>query len=78
MPIFDTCIITASSERQAEVFRGLIARRVERGLYPREIDFRVYADPPAGRIGSGEDFLVSRFEDERLRLVEFSLNKAGL
>ena len=53
MPIFDTCIITASGERQAEVFRALIARRVERGLYPREIDFRVYPDPPAGRVGSG-------------------------
>ncbi|HUW39937.1 MAG TPA: L-fucokinase [Rectinemataceae bacterium] len=53
MPIFDTCIITASGEKQARVFRQLIARRIERGLYPREIDFRVYADPPAGRVGSG-------------------------
>jgi galactokinase/mevalonate kinase-like predicted kinase len=53
MPIFDTCIITASGDRQAQVFRALIARRVERGLYPREIDFRVYPDPPSGRVGSG-------------------------
>ena len=53
MPILDTCIITASDERQAEVFRGLLKRRLERGLYPREIAFRVFADPPAGRAGSG-------------------------
>ena len=53
MPIPDTCIITASDERQARVFRLLLERRIERGLYPREIDFRVYSDPPAGRAGSG-------------------------
>ncbi len=53
MPIPDTCVITASDERQAGVFRKLLARRIQRGLYPREIDFRVYSDPPAGRAGSG-------------------------
>lgn len=53
MPIFDTCVITASGEGQASVFRTLIDRRREAGLYPREIDFKVYADPPGGRIGSG-------------------------
>jgi galactokinase/mevalonate kinase-like predicted kinase len=53
MPILDTCIITASDERQAEVFRKLLERRTERGLYPREIDFRIYSDPPTGRAGSG-------------------------
>jgi galactokinase/mevalonate kinase-like predicted kinase len=51
--IFTDCIITASDERQAEVFRALIARRIEAGLYPREIDFAVCADPPGGRVGSG-------------------------
>jgi len=53
MPIFDTCVITASGEKQAAVFRKLIDRRREGVLYPREIDFRVYADPPGGRVGSG-------------------------
>ena len=53
MSIFDTCVITASDERQAEVFRALIARRIEAGLYPREIRFEVCADPPEGRVGSG-------------------------
>ncbi len=53
MPLFDTCIITASNEGQAEVFRTLLSKRVDQGLYPREIDFRVVADPPGGRVGSG-------------------------
>jgi len=51
--IFNACIITASDESQAELFRALIARRIEAGLYPREIDFAVCADPPGGRVGSG-------------------------
>jgi len=53
MQLFDTCIITTSDERQADLFRRLIGRRIEHGLYPREIDFRVVADPPGGRIGNG-------------------------
>ncbi|MGA2545589.1 MAG: L-fucokinase [Rectinemataceae bacterium] len=53
MDIFTNCVITASDEKQAEVFRALIARRIEAGLYPREIDFTVCADPPGGRVGSG-------------------------
>ena len=53
MSIFDTCVITASDERQAGVFRALLARRLEASLYPREIRFEVCADPPEGRVGSG-------------------------
>jgi len=53
MSIFTSCVITASDERQAETFRTLIARRIDAGLYPREIDFLVCADPPGGRVGSG-------------------------
>jgi galactokinase/mevalonate kinase-like predicted kinase len=59
MNIFDTCIITASDEAQAEVFRALIRRRIEAGLYPREIDFLVRADPPEGRVGSGGGTLLA-------------------
>ena len=51
--MFDICVITASHDRQAERFRNLIQKRVEGGLYPREISFKVYSDPPGGRIGSG-------------------------
>jgi galactokinase/mevalonate kinase-like predicted kinase len=57
--IFDTCVITASDEAQAETFRTLIARRVEGGLYPREIAFKVYPDPPEGRVGSGGGTLLA-------------------
>jgi len=53
MSVFDICVITASDERQAGVFRALIARRIEAGLYPREIDFIVCSDPPGARVGSG-------------------------
>lgn len=53
MHLFDYCVITASHERQAEIFRNLLKRRIEHGLYPREITFKVYSDPPGGRIGSG-------------------------
>ena len=53
MQLFDTVLITAASERQAEAFRRLIARRQEHGLYPREISFEVVADPPGGRAGPG-------------------------
>ena len=53
MQLFDTVLITASSEPQAEAFRRLIGRRQEHGLYPREIAFEVVADPPGGRVGTG-------------------------
>jgi galactokinase/mevalonate kinase-like predicted kinase len=58
MTLFDFCLITAPSEKQAADFRRLIARRVQHELYPREVDFRVYADPP-GRAGSGGGTLVA-------------------
>ncbi len=53
MQLFDIVLITAASERQAEAFRSLIARRQNAGLYPREIAFEVVADPAGGRVGTG-------------------------
>ena len=53
MRLFDTVLITASSERQADAFRTLLERRREHGLYPRELAFEVVADPPGGRVGTG-------------------------
>ena len=75
MPILDTCIITASDERQAAVFRTLVQRRLDRGLYPREIAFRVFADPPAGRAGSGGGTmwaLLSLLKEEGVDLLNGS------
>jgi galactokinase/mevalonate kinase-like predicted kinase len=47
------CIITASDPSQAAVFKDSLKSRLSRGLYPREIDFRIYSDPGSGRVGSG-------------------------
>lgn len=53
MHLFDTVLVTASSERQAAAFRALLERRRAHGLYPRELAFEVVADPPGGRVGTG-------------------------
>ncbi|MBF0431210.1 MAG: hypothetical protein HQK83_08035 [Fibrobacteria bacterium] len=50
---FDTCIIIAPNPAQAWIFRKLLDRRLESGLYPKEIDFRIYADPAEADAGSG-------------------------
>jgi galactokinase/mevalonate kinase-like predicted kinase len=51
--MFEACIIEAGSPRQKLAFEGLLEERRKRGLYPRELDFRVVADPEGGRVGSG-------------------------
>jgi galactokinase/mevalonate kinase-like predicted kinase len=61
MQLFDTVLITAASEPQAEAFRRLIHRRREHGLYPRELAFEVVADPPGGRVGTGGGTLWALF-----------------
>lgn len=53
MSIFNTCIITTSSEKQCEIYRALIKKRIEHGLYPAQIQFFVFADPEGRNIGSG-------------------------
>ncbi len=52
MNLFSHCVLTASDERQAHAFETLIERRTTHGLYPNEVSFHVYSDPP-GRVGSG-------------------------
>jgi galactokinase/mevalonate kinase-like predicted kinase len=69
MYALSTCIITASTPGQAEEFRTLLQNRIDNGLYPREIDFRVYSDPREGRVGSGGGTLlalVNLLEDQRI------------
>ncbi len=51
--MFDTCIIEVGTARQKRAFEGLLEQRRKRGLYPRELDFRVIPDPEGGRVGSG-------------------------
>ena len=53
MSFWDVVIITASSERQAELYREEIQRRNSSGLLPRETRFLVVPDPGGQRVGSG-------------------------
>jgi len=74
MTQFDYCIITASDAAQASAFSSLIERRQGAGLYPREMKFRVYADPADTRVGSGGGTITAleRFvaEESRGELAE--------
>ena len=53
MSFWDVVIITASSERQAELYREEIQRRNSSGLLPTETKFLVVPDPGGQRVGSG-------------------------
>jgi fucokinase len=50
---WDVVIITASSERQAELYRDEIQRRSLSGMLPNETQFLVVPDPADRRVGSG-------------------------
>ena len=53
MKFWDVVIITASSERQAELYRDEIQRRSLSGMLPKETQFLVVPDPADRRVGSG-------------------------
>ena len=53
MKFWDVVIITASSERQAELYRDEIQRRSLSGMVPSEAQFLVVPDPADRRVGSG-------------------------
>jgi fucokinase len=50
---WDVCVLTASSEQQAAMYRRHLDLRREAGLLPSRTRFLVVADPPGQRIGSG-------------------------
>ena len=50
---WDVCVLTASDERQAAMYRGQLDWRRATGLLPVHTRFRVIADPDGQRIGSG-------------------------
>jgi fucokinase len=50
---WDVCVLTASDERQAGIYRRQLALRREAGLLPSHTRFEVLADPAGERIGSG-------------------------
>ena len=50
---WDVCILTASDERQGEMYRRQLDWRRSAGLLPRGTQFIVLPDPHGQRIGSG-------------------------
>lgn len=50
---WDVCVLTASDERQAAMYRRQLAWRRQAGLLPPRTRFLVIADPGGQRIGSG-------------------------
>jgi fucokinase len=50
---WDVVIVTASSARQAELYRGEIERRSLSGMLPEGTEFLVVPDPGDRRVGSG-------------------------
>ncbi|CAG0927569.1 fucokinase [Thermoflexales bacterium] len=50
---WDVCVLTASDERQANMYRGQLAWRRMTNLLPAQTRFLVIADPDGQRIGSG-------------------------
>jgi fucokinase len=53
LKFWDVVIITASSERQAELYRDEIQRRSLSGTLPNKTQFLVVPDPADRRVGSG-------------------------
>ena len=53
MSFWDAVIITASSERQADLYRDEIQRRRLSGILPSDTQFLVVPDPADRRVGSG-------------------------
>src|SRR5512136_1232282 len=50
---WDVCVLTASDERQANMYRGQLEWRRTTNLLPAQTRFLVIADPDGQRIGSG-------------------------
>ena len=50
---WDICVLTASDERQAEMYRRQLDSRREAGLLPHGMQTLVLPDPGGRRIGSG-------------------------
>ena len=71
MNLFQTCAVIASNSAQAAQIKERIEDRVNAGLYPREIEFRVLCDPDRGRVGSGGAAILAAHElSDRLRRGE--------
>jgi len=67
---FDLCLITSSSVQQAHIYRQLIQSRVDSGLYPKFIEFKVVSDihPGLGSGGAALSALYQIFEKSKNKL----------
>ncbi len=67
---WDVCVLTASDERQAQMYRRQLAWRRASGLLPAGTQFLVLPDPPGRRIGSGGATLraLARVQGSRLKV----------
>lgn len=74
---FDYCVITASTPSQAQLYRELVQRRINCGLYPSSLKFRVYPDPPGGRVGSGGGTMVALHELYRQEVGQSEISAEG-
>jgi fucokinase len=64
---WDLCILTASDERQAAMYRQQLAWRRESGLLPARTEFVVLPDPAGRQAGSGGATLFALAAAEELR-----------
>ncbi len=65
---WDLCILTASDERQAAMYRRQLDWRHEAGVLPARTRFLVLADPDGKRIGSGGATLRALWQVQTARL----------
>ncbi len=74
---WDLCILTASDERQAAIYRQQLAWRRESGLLPARTDFVVLPDPPGHAAGSGGATLFALAAADQLRQAQAAKPAAG-
>lgn len=67
---WDLCILTASDERQAAMYRQQLAWRRESGLLPARTEFVVLPDPAGRQAGSGGATLFALAAADRLRQAQ--------
>ncbi len=74
---WDVCVLTASDERQADMYRRQLDWRRAAGLLPHGTQFLVLPDPPGQRIGSGGATLraLAHIADCGLRIADCTSEK---
>jgi fucokinase len=74
---WDLCLLTASDERQAAMYRQHLAWRRESGLLPARTEFVVLPDPAGRQAGSGGATLFALAAADRLRQAAASPARTG-